>query len=117
MNNSFINITKTLNLKTLNKSQLYIDNIENYISIKKIHETFPEIIPRSFHFEQVSSDIARKEMRNLNLKKSSTYDLIPSSILKQCVNAYLPYLTVTMNYSSRENNFPEGLKRSEVIPL
>ena len=37
--------------------------------------------------------------------------------LKQCIDAYLPYLIVTINYSLRENTFPEKLKRSEVIPL
>ena len=31
--------------------------------------------------------------------------------------AYLPYLTVTINYSLRENTFPEEVKRSEVILL
>ena len=117
MNNYFINITKTLSLKTLNKSQIDIDKFENHISIKKIHETFPEIIPGSFHFEQVSSDIVRKEIRNLNVKKSSTYGSIPASILEECVDAYLSYLTVTINYSLRENIFPEELKRSEMIPL
>ena len=73
MNNYFINITKTLSLKTLNKSQIDIEKFENHISIKKIHETIPGIIPGSFHFEQVSSNIARKEIRKLNVKKSSTY--------------------------------------------
>ena len=34
MNNYFINITKTLSLKTLNKSQIDIDKFENYITIK-----------------------------------------------------------------------------------
>ena len=29
----------------------------------------------------------------------------------------MPHLTVTINYSLRENIFPEELKRSEVIPL
>ena len=51
------------------------------------------------------------------LKESPTCGLIPASISKQCVHAYLPYLTVTVNYSLRENIFPEELKRSEVIPL
>ena len=117
MNNYFINITKTLNLKTLNKSQIDIDQFENQISIKTIHETFPEFIPGTFHFEQVFSDIVRKEIRNLNVKKSSIYGSIPASILKQCVDTYLLYLTVTINYSLRENIFPERLKRSEVILL
>ena len=115
-----INTTKTLNLKTLNKSQIDIDKFENHISIKekkKIHETFPEIILGSFHFEQVASDIVRKQIRNLNVKKSSRYRSIPASILNKCVDAYLPYLTVTINYSLRENIFPEKFKCSEVIPL
>ena len=44
--------------------------------------------------------------------------MIPASILKQCVDAYLPYLTVTINYYlRRENIFSEELKRSEVILL
>ena len=33
-----------------------------------MHETFPLIIPGSFHFEQVSNDIIRKEIQNLMLK-------------------------------------------------
>ena len=98
MNNYFINITKTLKVKTLTKSQIDIDKFENHINIKKVHETFPEIIPGSFHFEQVPSDIVRKELWNLNVKKSSTYGSIPVSIFKKCVDAYLPYLTVTINY-------------------
>ena len=84
MNNYFINITKTLSLKTLNKSQIDIDKFENHISIKKIHETFPEIIPGSFHFEHVSSDIVRKEVQNLNVKKSSTYGSIQLAFCLTC---------------------------------
>ena len=100
----------------MNKSQDDIDKFENHISIKK-HKKFPEIIPGSFHFEQVSSDIIRKEIQNLNVKKSSTYGSILAFILKQCTDAYLPGLTVTINYSLRENTFSEELKCSEVIPL
>ena len=111
MNNYFINITKTLNLKTLKKNEVDIDKFENHISIKK-HETFPEIISGSFQFEQVSSDIIRKEIRNLNVKKSSTYGSISAFILKQCVDVYLPYLTVTINCSLKENSFSEELRRS-----
>ena len=40
---------------------------------------------------------------------------IPASISKQCVNAYLPYLTDSINYSLRESIFPEELKYSKVI--
>ena len=54
---------------------------ENHISIKKIHETFPNIIPENFHFKEVSKDDVRKEMRNLNVKKSLVYGSVPASIL------------------------------------
>ena len=92
MNNYFINITKSLNLKPFDKSKVDIYMFENHISIKKIHETFPNILPENFHFKQVLKDQVRKKIRNLNVKKSSTYGSIPSSILKQCVDAYLPYV-------------------------
>ena len=68
MNNYFINITKTLNLKTLDKSQVDTDKFENYVSIKETHETFPEIIPGRLHFEQLLSDIIRKKYGTYMLK-------------------------------------------------
>ena len=37
--------------------------------------------------------------------------------LKQCVDAYLPYLTDSINYSLREITFPEEHKNSELIPV
>ena len=117
MNNYFINIAKNLNLKPLDKNKFDIDIFENHISIKKIYETFPNIIPENFHFKAVSKDDVRKEIGNLNIKKLSTYGSIPASILKQCVDVYLPYLTDSVNYSQRENTFPEELKHSEVIPV
>ena len=51
------------------------------------------------------------------LKKSAKYGLILAPILKQCVGNYLPYLTVSINYSLKENTLPEELKPSEVISL
>ena len=115
MKNYSINITKNLNLKPLEKVD--IGMFENHISIKEIHETFPNIMSENFHFKEVSKDDVRKEMRNLNVKKLSSYSSIPVSILKQFVNAYLPYLTDTTNYSLRESTFTEEIKHSEVIPV
>ena len=110
MNNYFISITKNLNLKPLNKNKVNIDRFENHINIKKIHETFPNIIPEKFHFKELSKDNVRKEIRNLNGKKPSTDGSIPAFILKQCVDAYLPHLTDSISYSLRESTFPEELK-------
>ena len=82
-----------------------------------IHEKYPEILPESFKFQLVSNNEVKKEIENLDTKKSSTYGSIPATILKQCVNAYLPHLTNSINYSIQHSSFPQELKLSEVIPV
>ena len=118
MNNYFINVTKTLNLKKqLGVGRSGINEFENHISIKIIHEKYPEILPETFKFQLVSNNEVKKEIKNLDTKKSSTYGSIPATILKQCVNAYLPHLTNSINYSIQHSSFPQELKLSEVIPV
>ena len=116
--NYFINVTKTLNLKKqLGVGRSGVNEFENHISIKMIHEKYPEILPESFKFQFASNNEVKKEIENLDTKKSSTYGSIPATILKQCVNAYLPHLTNSLNYSIQHSNFPQELKLSEVIPV
>ena len=118
MNNYFINVTKTLNLKKqLGLVRSGVNEFENHISIKMIHEKYPEILPESFKFQFLSNNEVKKEIENLDTKKSSRYGSIPATILKQCVNAYLPHLTNSINYSIQHSNFPQELKLSEVIPV
>ena len=79
MNNYFINITKTLNLKKqLGVSRRGINEFENHVSIKMIHEKYPEILSESFKFQLVSNNEVKKEIENLDTKKSSTYGSILS---------------------------------------
>ena len=82
-----------------------------------IHEKYPEIVPESFKFQFVSNNELKKEIKNLDTKKSSTHSFIPPIILKQCVNTYLPHLTNSINYSIQHSNFPQELKPWEVIPV
>ena len=118
MKNYFINVTKTLNLKKqLGLGCSGVNEFENHISIKMIHEKYPEILPESFKFQFLSNNEVKKEIENLDTKKSSTYGSIPAAILKQCVNAYLPHHTNSINYSIQHSNFPQELKLSEVIPV
>ena len=118
MNNYFINVTKTLNLKKqLGVARSGVNEFENHISIKMIHEKYPEILPESFKFQLVSNNEVKKEVENLDTKNSSTYDFISVTILKQYVNAYLPHLTNSINYSIQHSSFPQELKISEIIPV
>ena len=118
MNNYFINVTKTLNLKKqLGLVRSGVNEFENHISIKMIHEKYPEILPESFKFQFLSNNEVKKEIENLDTKKSSTYGSIPATILKQCLNVYLPHFTNSINYPIQHSNFPQELKLSEVIPV
>ena len=83
MNDYFMNVKRTLNLKKqFNASNGDSSEFDIHISIKMIHEKYPEIIPESFNFELVSDNDIKKEIENVNIKKSSTYVSIPASILK-----------------------------------
>ena len=78
MNNYFINVTKTLNLKKqLGVGRSGVNEFENHISIKTIHEKYPEILPESFKFQLLSE--VKKEIENLDTKKLSTYGYIPAT--------------------------------------
>ena len=72
---------------------------------------------KSFKFQLVSNNEVKKEIENLDSKKLSTYGSIPATILKQYVNAYLPRLTNSINYSIQHSSFLKELKLSEVIPV
>ena len=109
---------KTLNLKKQHGvGRSVVNEFENHISIKMIHEKYPEILPESFKFQFVSNNEVKKEIENLDIRKSSTYGSIPATILKQCANAYQPHLTNSINYSIQHRNFPQELKLSKVIPV
>ena len=95
MNNFFINITKSLNLKA--------PMINTTVDIQSLTD--------SFHFKSVSLDDVKKEVLNLNLKKSSTSGTIPVTILKQTIAVYLQHLTNAINHTL------QTLKQSEVIPV
>ena len=122
MNKYFVNITKTLRLKRSKKYEtndidILTSQFKGYVSIKKIKLSYPEIVPDTFNFTFVSPEDVKKEIMNLNVKKSSSSKAIPAKILKRSVHIYLPFLTICINHSFFANKFPDELKQSEVIPL
>ena len=51
MNNYFINVTKALNLKKLlGVGRSCVNEFENYVSVKMIHEKYPEIFQKALNF-------------------------------------------------------------------
>ena len=74
MNNYFINVTKTLNLKKqLDLVRSGVNEFENHISIKMIHEKYPEILPESFKFQFMSNNEVKKEIENLDTKRMALF--------------------------------------------
>ena len=98
LNNYFINVTKTLNLKKqLGVGISGVNDFKNHISIKMIYDKHPEIIPERFKFELISNNKAEKSIENLDTKKSSTYGDILAIVLKEYVNASLLHLINSKN--------------------
>ena len=46
-------------------------NFGNHISVKKIKDSFPNIVSGDFNFQEVSGEDVKKEIINLNVRKSS----------------------------------------------
>ena len=114
----FVGITKKLILKpSISSKDSDSDFLHDHISIKKIKEIYPEIVPNSFKFELVTKDDIKNEIEKLKVKKSSTFGCIPVTILKYCVDVYLVDLTNSVNHSLQASVFPQKLKQAEVIPL
>ena len=57
------------------------------------------MIPDSFHFKSVSLDDVKKEVLNLNPKKSSTFGTIPVTILKETIDVNLQHLSNATNHT------------------
>ena len=122
MNKFFIKTTKKLNVTPFkNPFDTDINQItsvfQNHVSIRKIQECFPNIKANDFNFRQVSLKEVKSEILNLNIKKTSTKGSIPATLLKQCVDIYLPFLTNATNKTFLDNYFPEELKKAEIIPV
>ena len=123
VNNYFINITKHLNLKPHTASNtMDIEQItsafNNHVSIKKMREVFPEISSNNFELTKVTEESVKNEVLKLNTKKPSTSGSIPATILKQSVETCMPFLKkIIINLAITECEFPDKLKKSEVISL
>ena len=118
MNDYFINITNSWNLKKrFSASNGDPSKFESHISIKMIHEKDREITPEKLNFELFPDNNVEKKIENSGVKMSLAYGSIPASISKQHEDAYLLQITNFINYFFQHNSFPQELKISKVMPL
>ena len=122
MNDFFLNITKNLEIKKYPNMKVFdFDTLksifENHDSIKKIKQFHTNDSNEIFSFGEVTVEEVKKEILTLNNKKASTNGSIPVTILKQTLDTYIVKLTNTINHSILINEFPDNLKKGEVIPI
>ena len=108
-----INITKILYVN----AQIISTTDDIDISIRIIKETYPEIVPDSFHFKSVSLDDVKNKFLNLNPKKSSTSGTILVKILDKTIDVHSQNLKNAINHALQTNCFPDKLKQWKVIPV
>ena len=119
MNQYFTSIKKQLNLKKssrLKNLEDIINNYHNHISIEKIkssNNTKSDL----FTFNLVSSDEITREILTLNNKKTSREGDILVNILKDTIDTYLPTLTKIVNSSIEQNESPNEVKLTDVLPI
>ena len=129
MNDYFVNITKNLDIPEIEIEQLPLNtdivcidpidtilyNYKNHPSVLKIREnvTYTE----TFTFSQINEIQIKKEILELNPKKSAGFDLIPPNIIKDSVAVLTSPLTNLFNTSVIESLFPSDLKFANVTPL
>ena len=68
------------------------------------------MVPDSFHFKSLSLDGVKKEVLNLNQKKSFISGTIRVTILKQTIDVHLQQLANAINHALQTNCFPEEIK-------
>ena len=91
MNNFFINITENLDLQSSKECTAkdlngIASEFDDHISTKKIKKLFLDININGFDFETVTTNNVKKEILNLNIKKSSTSGSILATVISSILN-------------------------------
>ncbi len=92
------------------------ETFKDHDSIKQIKEHVND--NKEFSFTMITVDQVHKELKNINIKKSTGYDGIPPKLIQLGAKEISPILTHVLNQSiSVMNTFPSNMKLSEISPL
>ena len=113
MNNYFVDISKSLNLKDFSESNMYNSGnnrghslnsvlFEDHVSVKIIREK--NVDNGEFHFQPISNDELKKIITGLDCNKTNLNGSIPANVLKDTYNTFIPYFTDIINDSFQTGN-------------
>ena len=115
---------KTFGIKFQSTSvQSFRDIVNSYknhssiIKIKKVVNGSDVSDSERFSFKTVNETEIKDLMRNLDIKKVSDIDTIPSKLVKLSADFLTPLFTKVINTSITQNIFLENAKTASVIPL
>lgn len=104
-NDYFTNVTGSSDKMTCNQKLREPENfINNYIE-------------KLLFFNELTVQDTIKIIKDLKCKRSSGYDGIPTSVVKDCVEQIAVPITHLINSSFNEATFPHLLKISKIIPI
>ena len=113
MNNYFVDISKSLNLKDFSESNMYNSGnnrghslnsvlFEDHVSVKIMREK--NVDNGEFHFLPISTDELKKIITGLDCNKTNLNGSIPANVLKDTYNTFIPYFTDIINDSFQTGN-------------
>ena len=125
LNNFFRDAVKQLDIKEnvhlLNRTETAEDSVDTAIEKFKFHPSILKIKENVnatiFNFNLVSLNDVENELKSLNPKKATTFQNIPSKLLKENFDICSPTLYNLVNKTFRENIFPNELKLADINPV
>ena len=71
----------------------------------------------SFRFQEIQAIEIEKELKNLDCSKASQDSDIPTKIIKDNIDIFVPVLLTEFNESLKLNRFPHSMKSANITPL
>ena len=97
------------------------DPIEQIIKKYQIHPSIiiikEKLHTSPFSFKQISHEELEREINNLNVKKSSTFQNIPTKLLKDTSDVFSDFLLKIINTEINNSNFPDKIKLADITPV
>ena len=92
-----------------------IEKYEDHPSIIKIKELNTN--DKTFSFKPIDLDSVKKEVGDLNVKKSSPIESLPASVMKDMIDIISPKILIDFNSAVKTGIYPHTPKLADVSPL
>ena len=94
-----------------------IEKYKDHPSITAIKNPMAEIEKTNFSFKEITKPFVVKEIKNLNSKKTSQSNDIPTKLIKEYSDIFATIIVEDFNKCMHNGTFPKSFRISEVIPV